>query len=244
MSIYDNYMKVWAEKEKDMARPVVARVKDLKARNYSADDIAITLYNEGHNIDHIEAAIKSAFVISDNNPPTSYEDVKHIIQASVLTEHPRELISVLTANTSYGRIIPQDHSTHYNLEQFIAHCQINRNDQMTDELHKLLKPYVENMIVNMESLAKNKIKTASNERESEIINKWIDWLGIWTPMMYNSVRTNKFASQKIIEEKYDGESFTFCQKDKTEVSVDYGCIECECPFFQEIDGERVCNFIK
>ena len=217
-----------------MIRPVVARAKDLKANGYSLEQIASSLIQEGNNIDLVEAAIATAFDnrLSKELPPRNYNDIKHIVQATLLTQNPKDIIQILTAYTQYGQIMPVNDAEYFQLEELLAYAAHNRSAAVMGEIHETLSEYFNNVIENV-TLAARMEKTAStNKREEYIIDKWFEWFGIWPPQIQQCLTTT--ASQPIISEEYEDGEYTFCPKYKTEINVDNVCKSAGCPFYQEI----------
>jgi hypothetical protein len=253
--VYEHYMQGLAKRKQDMIRPIVAKVKDLKAQDYDPEMVVNVLYNEGcHALPLIEAAINAVYVdaLADHRPPRKYEDVKHIIEASLLTEHPKQIVTTLTARTNYGSIMPVAVADQLNLEQYIAYVQQRRDEPLIAELHKTLKPYVENTIINLQAEAENgKVVTASSEKESQTIDRWFEWFGLWPPTTQKAFAKNSYSGGSIMHtENYEDGEYTFCPMHKTEINVERVCRASSCAFYAEAKtastGEpvKICKFAK
>jgi len=237
-----------------MVRSVVAKVKELQV-DYNAEQITHRLLTEGHNYDVVEAAIKVAFDsnLADERPPESYDDIRHIIQATLYSEPPRKVVKALTCTTSLGQIMPVSTADKLGLEACIAYIQSQRSEAVLEEIHKSLSPFVENMVINLSLAAQEEslFTYASSELERQTWDQWYEWFGIWLPETQKAF-TKKAATEgnEIIAEVYeDGSEYTYCPKYDTEINVHSVCRASKCPFYNEIrtasgESHKFCKFKK
>jgi hypothetical protein len=252
-AIYERLMNDLAKKEQNMLNSIIARIKTLKAEGNENEQVYAILANEGIGDEILKTsinAVEKGFV-SGMKPPKKYADVKHIIQATLYIYDPKEIIKTLTSKTHFGQIMPQEHAENLGLEEILAYCQNSESKKVAEEIHEILKPYVENMITHMNMVAQNK-KTikASNDMEQKTIDRYFEWLGIWpseTQKAFN--KTASFSGNEIVEvENECGTTNTFCPMYKTEVNI--GKICSTCGFYEEIkvasgDGvSKHCRFSK
>jgi hypothetical protein len=225
-----------------MARPIVARAKELKILGYDVQQSAKILMEEDNNLDIIEYALYCAYDknLSVERPPRSYLDIKLAIQATLYAENQKEIIKVLTANTVYGCIITQDDAAVLDLETTIHYCRRHRSDVIMNEIHETLKPYFENMI---KILGASKCEQQLSDNEIDIIQKWCDWFGLWTKeMQLNASQHNPNCGSIIHIESYEQGEYSYCHKYKTEINVNNICKFAACPFYDERYNERKCYF--
>lgn len=249
--VYEQLMRVLSKRKQDMIRSVVAKVKEMQA-DYNIEQIAHKLSLEGHNEDVIDAAIKVAFdgSIIDSKPPENYEDVRTIIEATLASEHPRKIVKALTSRTKIGQIIPSHMAEALNLEYLIAYAQNQKSKAVINEIHKDLKPFIENVLVNVALLSKEKTKKIAglSDADREVHDLWFDMFGIWTPDTIKSYYKTAICSDNLIlSSTYeDGKEYTYCPKDKTEITVDNVCKQ-SCPFYRMIhtasgEYQHFCKF--
>lgn len=233
-----------------MINSVIARAKELQAEGYDYEYIYATLQAQRVDKNVIIAALKaiSHEHTSEIKPPKQYDDIYHIIESTIYSQPPKEIIKVLTTVTSFGQIIPIEHSNTIDLEYLIHYCQNQENSSIIDELHETLKPYIQNMIEHLELLSRfdNKIQP-NTPLEQKIIDRYIEWFGLWSPEMQASYREalrkeEDFSSEIDIVYDYDDRGRTFCPMYKTEINVSTICEKC--PFFLEIYDEENDEIIK
>ena len=240
IAIYNNLMKVLSQRKSEMIRPIMAKVQELKNLNYHPEHAIKLLTDAGNKLDIVEAAVKMVYdgILNDHRPPTSYEDIKPLIEATLCSEHPKDIMKVLTAKTYCGQIISISDAQELQLEQVIAAAQNYRSAAILEDLHEALQPYVEDMIIHANMLSKKNIKVeASSLAEREALDKYFDWFGIWPPETQKAVvKTSenkpkgKIITAQVLE---DGSEWYFCPKDQYEINVENSCKEAQCPFFEE-----------
>jgi hypothetical protein len=240
-AIYERLMNDLAKRNQNMISAVVARARDLQAEGYDIEQIYTNLSTQGSNHDIIIAALKviTNEHLSDLRPPNRYADIEHIVESTIYSKDPKEIVKVLTAKTSFGQIMPQQHALDLKLEKHIAFCQNSESPAIMEELHKTLKPYLHNMIIHMNMLSQNKkIVKASTDFEQKVADKYLEWFGLWAPETQKAYKktanTNDYDYSEIsIVTDENGREQTYCPMYKAEINVDNVCAS-SCPFFKQI----------
>jgi len=252
-AVYNQFMKVLDRRNDEMTRPIVARAKELKILGYNVEQAASILSDEGNNLDLVEAALYSAYDyrLAEETVPRDYESIKNTVRATIYTESSQEIVKVLTGNTPYGSIMTAADAAALDLENNINYCKRTRSESVLNEIHAALKPFINNMIIELSLAAREeKIASAPSPFEEYIIDKWSNWFGLWSPT--TQVGMSKIASEKgttINVEEYEGGEYAYCPKYKTEINVDNVCKFAKCPFYKEIhvasrEAVRKCHFTK
>lgn len=241
--IYERLMSDLAKRKQNMISSVVARAKDLQADGNELEQIYELLSAQGVNHDIIVAALRviSDDHLSDLKPPDKFEDVRHILESTLYTQRVKDIISTLTAKTSFGQIMPLAHAQDLDLENNIEYARLTDSKAVMDEIIMALKPYIQNMIVHMNMLSQNK-KTveASTDLEQKIADRYMEWFGLWLPETQKAYRKKVTASYDDDESGSEldvicdesGREQTFCPMYKTEININNVCGAC--PFYYEI----------
>lgn len=238
-----------------MISSVVARAKELQAEGYDYEYIYDILQAQGTNKYVILGVLKT---ISHEHTaqvfiPQKYDDIYHIIESTIYSQPSKEIIKVLTNKTKFGQLMPIEDVKTVDLEYLINYCQSKEETSVIDEIHDILKPYINTMIVHLNMLATYNQEIKLKPLEQKTIDKYIEWFGLWSPEMqkaYNEVLKKEEGNSSEIHVVYDynNREQTFCPMYETEINVDIMCREC--PFFLEVYDEenneivKKCNFRK